>query len=171
MKSNRMIIHFKRHMILLEVLIALMLVALCALPLIYPHVAVLIEQKKFIKTIKLDHAVTLMYAEIFDRMQRNEIDWSDIHEQRKFDVDDRLLQSTLENEELIKSFSFKGSYQFGKPLHSKGDKTLSIYLVPITFTFTPRVIINKDKSKLEKELKYSATFFVAREHPEEISKN
>lgn len=74
----------KRPFLLLEVLIALALVALCAIPLIYPHVAIYLSQKEFVSKIELDHKVSLNYVNILEKLHRNEISLDDIRNETLF---------------------------------------------------------------------------------------
>ena len=129
----------KQHAMLIEVLIAFTLVALCAIPLISPQVFFLKENKKSIYTIQLDHTVSLLYAEIIERMHKNEIPFEKIIENTEHHNPFEMIdQETFEKFNLCHNFPFKGSFRFEKN-KSKGtnDKRTTIYLFDLIFTFLP----------------------------------
>jgi hypothetical protein len=68
----------KHHFQLLEVMIALFLVTLCAIPLIYPHVRIYQEQKQHILEAKLDHEANVAYGHILVLLYEKGIPWVDI---------------------------------------------------------------------------------------------
>jgi hypothetical protein len=68
----------RRHQSLLEVLIAFALIALCVLPLIYPHVAIYKAQNKFARKLELDHVVNLLYGKVLEKLYMNTIPWADL---------------------------------------------------------------------------------------------
>jgi len=120
---------------LLEVMIAFALVALCALPLIYPHVFILRSEKEFISTVELDHLVSLLYANRLQKLYMREISWSDIESHKEFPVDEALLDAVDHK----KPLSYQGSYHFvevkqkpSKPI----DKT--VHFLKLIFTFKPK---------------------------------
>ena len=58
---------------MLEVLIAFALIAISAIPLIYPHVSMIKEQKESINRMKIHHVVNLIYTNILEKMHKNEL--------------------------------------------------------------------------------------------------
>lgn len=122
----------KRPMILLEVLIALALIAMCALPLLTPHFAMLNQQKKFISTMKLDHHVHLLYIDVLERLQKNKISWNLIQDHTEIPIDEdmwvRIGEYPLPN--------LRGSYHF-EEIKSKSNNVTnwSAYLLNLVFTF------------------------------------
>lgn len=158
----------KRHMILLEVLIALSLIVMCAMPLIYPHVFLLQAQRKFVKTIELDHDVNLLYADVFQRMHTGEISWGQIHEKREIPVDDAMWMRIYPNDP--KKIAFKGSYRFGHPLKKKTGPVWGAYVIPVIFTFAPSPTTNSTHI-VPKALTYETSVYILRQlPPEEIVK-
>lgn len=125
----------RRPIVLLEVLIAFALVALCVLPLIYPHVFILRSEKKFVSTVELDHLVNLLYADRLQKLYQNEIPWSDIENGKEIPIDIALLNSLDYKEDL----PFTGTYQFVK-VRQKPPKPAdtTVYLYDLTFTFLPK---------------------------------
>jgi len=125
----------KQYVLLLEVLIAFTLVALCALPLIYPHVYLLSEQKRFVNTVELDHLVNLMYVELLEKFYNNEIAWNDIIEMRSFPIDTAFI-ARIRGKDTVKSFPYVGSYQLKEIKHKKNEEKYAA-LISLTFVFTP----------------------------------
>lgn len=124
----------KRYMILLEVLIAMALVALCALPLIAPHFEMLKAQKKFISTLKLDHFTHLFYVDVLEQLQANKITWQQIQDKMPIPIDEKMWERINEKN----SLNIKGNFQF-EEIKSKfsNDKSWGAYLYTLTFTFEP----------------------------------
>lgn len=58
----------RRHLTLLEVLIALTLVVLFALPLVAPHVGMYREQRRWAKSIQEDLKQDAWYAELYEAL-------------------------------------------------------------------------------------------------------
>lgn len=153
----------KRYITLLEVLIAFVLIVLCILPLIYPHVAIYKSQNRLVKQIELDHAVNLLYAKILEKLYLNSIRWGDI-ESRVFSIDEPMLKEAGFNH----SLHYIGSYNFfeEKPLFKPKKKgaPLSVHLLTLTFNFLPKEYENAtDEIKKDKTLKYKYEVFVARD--------
>lgn len=61
-----------RSLTLLEVLIAMAIVMLAAIPLLAPHVAMYREQKKLIGKIREDHAAQAQFVAFYERLLRGE---------------------------------------------------------------------------------------------------
>lgn len=130
----------RRHIVLLEVLIAFALVALCALPLIYPHVQILKSEKAFVTSIELDHLVNLLFSNRLQKLYQNEISWSDIVGERELSIDERMIhESGFQG-----SLPFTGTYKFIEVKHKSSDVSgRSVYLFNLNFRFTPK----KENSK------------------------
>lgn len=109
----------KRPMMLLEVVIALALVAMCILPLVMPYVAVIRQQQLAAQTMELDHLVNLLYVDLLEKLHENQIPWETIEDGSQILVDGQTL-SRLDAEK-FKSLPFKVTYQF-RTLRSKKDK-------------------------------------------------
>ena len=143
---------------------AFVLIVLCILPLIYPHVAIYKTQNQFIKKIELDHVVNLLYAQVLEKLYLNSIRWNDF-ENRVFTVDQAMLNEI----EFHHSFPFIGSFNFfeDKPRFKpkkKGAPSLPIHLYILTFNFLPMEFENaSDKIKEDKTLKYKYEVFLARD--------
>lgn len=149
----------KRHILLLEVLIAFAIIVLCIFPLIYPHAAMAKSQREFIKKIELDHVVTLLFSQVYQDLQTNRIPWSDIEGKRKFE----LLPETLKKLNDDRSLPFKGYYAF-EPIIQKPKATTSqettAYLYHVVFKFYPQIA---SKEKKKKPLEYKYKIFILRD--------
>lgn len=132
----------RRPIVLLEVLIAFALVAICALPLIYPHVFILRSEKKFIATVELDHLVNLLFAELLQKLYQNEIAWPDLENGKDLPIDSHLLESIGYRE----SLPFVGTYKFitirQKP-RKAADKTVYLFRLELTFIPKPGLFLEK----------------------------
>lgn len=143
-------IHFlrRRHILLLEVLIAFAIIALCVLPLIYPHVFILRSEKKFNATVELDHTVNLLYASILQKLYQNEIAWSDMEKGTELPVDPSLLEAIGYKKEL----PFNGTYQFTEIKHRpRSAADITAYLFSLKFSFTPKSQLFLEKISSEPE--------------------
>jgi hypothetical protein len=150
----------KRHMMLLEILIAMALMILCALPLIAPHVAIIKDQRAFITTVELDHAVNLMYVEILERLHKGEIRWKEIEDGKVFPVEDDVWKRLG----MEKGLPFEGNFRFKWNI-SKADKekTWDVNLINLTFEFVPKTYSStSDDTKTPRVFRYSYDIFVAR---------
>lgn len=154
----------RRPILLLEVLIAFAIIVLCIFPLIYPHAAMAKAQREFIKKIELDHVVTLLFAQIYQDLLTNKIEWSDIESKRKFEITPQNLQKLNHD----KSLPFTGYYRFEPVIHKPKSQTpqeTTAYIYDLTFKFYPqpknKKITLKGRSKMS--LKYKYKVFVLRD--------
>lgn len=152
----------KRHFLLLEVLIAFVIIALCMIPLISPHVFVLTEQKKFVKQVELDHLANLVYGDIVERMYQNEIQFSNVINGYEFEVDDPLLERI----KFDKRLPYKGSFHFKEIIHKPTQEApKTFYLVKLEIRFVP---INKAPASYAADIpgtiRYVYELFLVRDH-------
>lgn len=140
----------KKHFTLLEVLIAFALIVLCVLPIISPHVAIYKAQRSFVKKIELDHVVNLLYANIYEDIQKNKIPWEKLEDKTIFPISSELL-TNLNNK---KPLPYVGTYQFEKQ-DSKPNPPgpLSVYVFKLLFKF---------QHPKEKPLEYEYKIFMVR---------
>jgi len=151
----------KRPILLLEVLIAFAIIVLCIFPLIYPHAAMAKSQREFVRKIELDHAVTLLFAQIYQDLYTNRIPWPDIENNKRFEIQSQDLQKYNDNKKLL----FRGIYWFEIVKHKPNAKTpqeTNAYLINLNFTFYPENE-KKEKEIKKKNLTYSYTLFVLRD--------
>jgi hypothetical protein len=150
----------RRHFLLLEVLIAFALVALCALPLVYPHTAILKEQREFIRKVELDHVVNLLYANVMEKLYLNKISWSEIM-QGSFDI----TEETLKEIDYNKPFHYAGNYSFSqKKYKPKKQGGYSHNLFTLTFHFLPKNLKNAEENKQKaNKITYTYQVFIVRD--------
>ncbi len=120
----------KRHVLLLEVLIALAIVTLCILPLLHPHVAILSEEKSFVREIELDRLVGLIHSDMLvEQFYRENIQWWTIEQDQPIEITDDRLDK----------LGFRGSYSFKRKLRkSKMEDGMYLHnLVSVIYAFTP----------------------------------
>lgn len=142
-----------RPIVLLEVLIAFALIALCILPLIYPHVFILRSERKFIATVELDHVVNLLYADRLQKLYQNEISWQEIEGGNPI----AITPSMIESAGYAGDLPFTGTYRFVKILQKpKEPKDRSAYLFSLEFTFKakPGQFLEKKSSGNESNIIY-----------------
>jgi Tfp pilus assembly protein PilV len=128
-----MIRYKKRHAILLEVMIAFALIALCALPLLYSHAYILKEQQEFLHKVKLDHVVSLLYAQFHEKLHNNEFSWDSLNDKIDHPIDPSLLTLLNDNNPL----PYNGTFRFEINRWKGSNKPFTLNLLNLTFTFTP----------------------------------
>lgn len=154
----------KRPILLLEVLIAFAIIVLCIFPLIYPHAAMARAQREFIKKIELDHAVTLLFAQIYQDLLTNKIQWEDIEGKRKFEVTPLELQKLNKGSQL----PFAGYYRFEPVIHKPKSQTpqeTTAYIFDLVLKFHPSMEGKKIrlKGQSKKSQKYKYKIFLLRD--------
>lgn len=77
----------KRHILLLEVLVALFLVLLCFYPLLHSQVMIALEEKRFAREAMLERAVTLRHAEAVEDLYQNRIPFTFFKEKKEEQVE------------------------------------------------------------------------------------
>ena len=73
----------KRPFLLLEVLIAIALVALCAYPLITPHYRLAQEKRKLLRNLKVQREADEAFYEAVQRLYEGEVAWEKIIKPKK----------------------------------------------------------------------------------------
>lgn len=141
-----MIFHKLRrsYVLLLEVLIAIAIVAMCVLPLLAPHATILIQQQRLLKKSTLDHVVGLLYVDVLEQMHRNAIPWGEIQKHTPLEIDESMVKRAGYD----KPFPFRGTFRFDvKPTPKSGEPSIKgnkesalyVYKLVVTFVFTPTV--------------------------------
>jgi len=145
---------------LLEVLIAFVIVAFCALPLIYPHTAMLKAQYQFVRKMELDHAVNLLYGNVLEKLYLNKLNWTDIN-QTTFEITDAMLREA----HYEKPLAFKGSYAFIEEKHKpKAMGNYNLFKFNLVFTFLPVEYQNsKEETKEANKIVYKYKVFIVRD--------
>lgn len=84
-KINKAIRNKKRcYFQLLEVMVAAFLILICAAPALKIHISMYLEQNALMRQNQRDHLAHLAYAEIVEKMYKNEIPLEDILEKKEF---------------------------------------------------------------------------------------
>lgn len=139
MKSSiRPLSRRRRPVLLLEVLIALGIVALALIPLIQPHFAVLRAERAFVKEIDRERLLDQLIAERIVELYNNLYSWADITAEASFDVSDPRL------EELgyIGQLSFRPYRKKGDLGDEEGDRH---YLFQMTLRLFDQKNINEER--------------------------
>ncbi len=150
----------KRPVALLEVIIAFALIALCILPLIYPHIFILRSEREFISAVELDHLASRLYADRLQKLYQNEIPWQQIESGIATPIDESMLQAAGYSGVL----PYTGTYQFVK-VRQRPPKPVDkvAYLFQLEFIFTEK----SERKDLKKELpKTTYKYLVPMEHAE-----
>lgn len=151
----------RRPFLLLEVLIAFLLIALCAIPLIAPHVSIYKDQQEFMDKIQLDHFVNHYYGEIIEKLYRQNISWETLSNEAKVRIDREKIVS-WDN----KPLPYEGTYSFKDKKHKpKEAKPFTVYLIQLTLSFKP---IKKGSAETKtKDITYQYDIFIPRQLPGE----
>lgn len=140
----------KRYNLLLEVLIALAIVAVIAVPLVYPHVVLLREQQRFIKSTELDHVVNLFYADLVASLYNQEIPWNDMAQGHIAEIPDTTLR-TLNGGKEVPYRGFYGIHiGYTKP---KKPTDITYHLIELELVFIPKSL---PETASEQEMKEKA---------------
>lgn len=142
-----------RHMLLLEVLIALSIVLLCILPLLQPHVVMIQSEKDFIREVQLDRVVNQLFADLLIKDFYNQkITWEEITSNRDVPI----------NSESVKALLYNGKYKIVHQAPADGavNESRPFHLLEIQYTFTHAV-------KRQDPLIYKFNLFVQREQRQE----
>lgn len=154
-----MIKRSRRPILLLEVMIAIALIVMAAIPLIYPHLYLLRMQRHFMDKVELDHVVNLHYIEVLEKMYKNEeITWASVLNGIEFTIP----QEKISSDSYDRPLPFKGTYRFKVDNYKpKGDggAALTLYLIGLDYSFSP---LNQDPSE-ENTLRYHYDLFVVRD--------
>lgn len=144
----------KRPFTLLEVLIAFLIIVLCVIPLISPHVTIYKDQLAFIERIELDHAVNELYGNIIEQLHRQQIPWETLTSDAKVHIDKNSLVTSGGM-----PLSYEGYYKFSitKKKPDKEEKPFTVYLFKLTFNLKSTL---KSKSK---DITYVYDIFLPRQ--------
>ncbi|NGX57618.1 MAG: hypothetical protein K940chlam3_00511 [Chlamydiae bacterium] len=124
----------KRHILLLEVLIALALVALCAFPLLAPQLMMIRSERLFLDEIESDRIANIIFVNIAQQMYQNRITWEQLQNREAVPVGQDLLKGVT----LTKNWPYEMTYRFGKPQTKPSGKPPQFALFPVWITMTPK---------------------------------
>ncbi len=137
----------KRHILLLEVMIAIAIILMCIVPMLQPHIFMLVEEKEFIREVDLDRVVGLLYSDLLvEKFYRNTILWSEIESGEP---------RTIDNADANR-LGYKGTYNFKVKLKKSkiNENDYALDLVTVKYDFIP--------TNGKKTLSYSYDLFVQR---------
>jgi hypothetical protein len=112
-------------------MIAMILVTLCALPLIQPHIYIYGKEQEAIRSLQVDHVASLIYADIVEKLYENEIDWHHLaDENMKHPIDSTKLSR----------LAYEGYYTFSKARHKPSDEPPegTNYLMRLSLVLNPK---------------------------------
>lgn len=96
----------KLYFQLLEVMISIFLVIVCAVPMLHTFVQMHIDQKEIHRINERDHLVQEVHAKLLDDLYQHRISWSEIENKQEREIAD---SSILER---AKKRDYKVTYQF-----------------------------------------------------------
>lgn len=138
----------KRHILLLEVLIAFSIVVMCIFPMLQPFLFMLTEERRFMREVELDRLVGNIYADLLvNGFYRGGVEWRMIDSKQDYPIENPMLTE----------LGFIGSYSF-KIEKKKGEspkEVFKLFLLKISYEFKP--ITGGEP------LKYAYKLFVQRE--------
>lgn len=128
MKSLK--IRKKRHLTLLEVLIALLLVIMVLPVLVSSFLATYTQQEKFTDEIFLNRLANNAFVSVFEDMSKNRISYQDLESEREFSLNSGQFLADKRN--------WEGSYSFKKLRPDKPPKNTAYFveLWQLHFTFS-----------------------------------
>jgi len=125
----------KSHMILLEVLIALALLALCVLPLVAPHFTIVKSHIQFNHLLEVDRIANQLYVDFLERLHKHEIAWSVIQNEQYIPIEDSVWWRLIPDK---KEPLFAGTYQFQEIKHKENKETgWGVYLLRLNLALNP----------------------------------
>lgn len=124
----------KRHILLLEVLIALALVALCAFPLLAPQMMMIRSEREFLHDIEADRVANTIFVNIVQKMYSNSITWQQLNSPEEFPIDSNLLNEMS----LPRGWPYAMTCRFKIGNQKPVGKPAQFALVEVWITMTPK---------------------------------
>lgn len=136
--------------LLLEVMIAFLLMALCLVPLLQPHFAMLQSDLMIVEESKLERVVQRLYADFLVALYRGEVTWPDV------DRTDTPKHQHPIQPQALEGLPYEGYYvlriarypgrrpgEYSKPYHPDKSQRLN-HLLEITYTFVPKAPTSRE---------------------------
>lgn len=137
---------------LLEVLVAIFLLVVCAAPALKIHVAMYLEQHHILRQNKRDHLVHLVHAAIIEKLYKNEIPFDSLVEKVPFPFKENQVNSKFSLKNNLKNLNYHCCYFFTN-LEDKDKHHL--------FKLTIRLEdVKKNKSKERKDFIFDYEYLV-----------
>ena len=140
----------KRHMVLLEVMIALALIALCALPLLTPQTDMIRAERRFVDEIEADRTANIIFANIAQKMYQDTIQWDALFNEEEVPIEGELLEGA----HLRKTWPYKMTYHFKNkkkkpanepPLYALFELTITMNSKVEKLTFNYEIFVEKEQ--------------------------
>jgi hypothetical protein len=150
----------KRHFQLLEVMVAIFLIMVCAVPSFKILTQVYQEQAAVVRINQRDHLVHLIHAKVVEQLYKRAIPLSEIMEGVHAKFADPILQPELER------LKYEASYDlsFIEPRSEKGKEKATEYLGKMVIEM--RDLLKPNRTLVEenqkKEVQYEYLFYLAR---------
>lgn len=141
----------KRHFQLLEIMVAVFILLICAAPAMRIYVNMFKQQQVVIRENERDHIARVLHSRIVERFYKRQIPLQELAQGKKFTVDDPDLQKRL------KELNYEGGYIIGvvdrKPKDENKPATeylLRLYIIlkdlssPSPFQSKPKKVENQD---------------------------
>lgn len=134
----------RRPFLLLEVLIALVIVILCAYPLLSTHFFIYKTEKKFAKTAEAHRLVNSVFGYIVEQLYANKILWKDVLEQTIYPLTDKEKTSLGFPTDFPYDVAYQVTPMLKKGSHTKlrkkiGKAGLHDHLIIITIQLIPKL--------------------------------
>ncbi|MCE2982463.1 MAG: hypothetical protein LW832_02740 [Parachlamydia sp.] len=142
----------KRHFQLLEVLIAIFLIVICALPAMHIFTKIYEGQTKGLRINQRDHLTHLIHAKIVEKLYKQEIPFEEILAGKQEKFEEASLKGELDKLQYEASYKIK----FIDPAKEKKQQEASELIGEIAI-----VMLDKAKGKEEAEIKY--LFYLGRQ--------
>lgn len=107
----------KRHFQLLEIMVAIFILLICAAPAMRIYVTMFKEQQLVIRENERDHIARVLHARITEKLYKRQIPLQDLAQGKKLSIDDPDLQKRL------KELSYEGAYILGIDKRSPKDES------------------------------------------------
>ncbi len=124
----------KRHILLLEVLIALVLVSLCAFPLLAPHFMMINQEKLLLGEIEADRLANVVFVNIAEKMYTGEISLEALSSRESRRVDGALLSGI----DIPLHWPYEMTYHFDDPQVKPDKENPRFGLFPLWIEMTPK---------------------------------
>lgn len=107
----------KRHFQLLEIMVAIFILLICAAPAMRIYITMFKEQQLVIRENERDHIARVLHARITEKLYKRQIPLQDLAQGKKSSIDDPDLQKRL------KELDYEGAYILGIDKRSPKDES------------------------------------------------
>lgn len=160
----------KRPYLLLEVLIALVLVTICAVPLLRPYLSLYMEEKAFLRDLDFDRSVNELHIDTIKKIYKHEsgeFSWEDFDQESTAPIELNISGLKYKGWRIIKSVSdvakantyrlLELRYTFAFSPHASREYTFYLPIYRSSLVVTPSATTSKEDSKEEQETNGSSS--------------